>query len=86
MQKFMICPDIHPQSLSTGTVRFLPGLRRPGSESTYAPPSGAEVKDGGIKPPCPKRLHVMLFREVEGDFFFAGQPRTLLQLKLRYIH
>jgi hypothetical protein len=36
-------------------IRWVPGVKRPGSEADHSPPTSAEVKSGGAIPPLPHR-------------------------------
>jgi hypothetical protein len=47
-----------PDSCRMGNGCSFPGVKRPGREADYTPPSSAEVKNGGAVPPLP---HVPLW-------------------------
>jgi hypothetical protein len=53
-------PDQPPKQWIPGVLSS--GVKRPGCEANYSPPSIAEVKNGGVIPPLPIRLHRMVLK------------------------
>jgi hypothetical protein len=47
-----------------GTGSFSPELKLPGRQADHSSPSDAEIKNGGVIPPLPINLHVMLLAYV----------------------
>jgi hypothetical protein len=42
---------------TTFNTLIFPGVKRPGREADHLPPSSVEVKNDGVVPPLPTRLH-----------------------------
>jgi hypothetical protein len=51
--RVQIGPGAHPISYPMGTGDSFSGIKRPGHEADYSPPSSAVVKNGGAISPLP---------------------------------
>jgi hypothetical protein len=57
----------------------LPGIKQPGFEADYSPPSSTKIKNGGAIPPLPERPSwhsAYLIKNID-SFIFTSLPCTL---------